>query len=180
MQRDEYRALVNEAARKRVKGGLSGCAAAVEYLRKQLDRVVERDDRWDIYGLIASEYELVADHAQSSATYAERAKEFPDNPVSLATLAEAAARAGRPPSEVVDIVDRALALAIKQDRLVRVVLRTRAEIAHMCSDKLLMEDTVRRLINDGAATRVEDIATPGFVKQLAENMGIDPYLIARL
>jgi len=180
MQREKYRGLVDELARKRAAGGVQGCIAAVAFLREQLRGMADKNDRWDIYGLTASEYELIDDHAHSAVVYAERAKEFPENPMSHATLAEAAARAGNPQVEIVNTIDRALSLALGQDRFVRAVLRARAEIAYRLCDKPLMEDTARKLISDGGRARAEDIGSPQLVKELAERMGIDASLVAQL
>lgn len=177
MQREQYRKMVDEVSTRRALGGMQ---AAIGFLREQLRNVVDRNDAWDIYGLMASEYELVNDDSQSAVVYAERAREFPDNPMSHATLAEAAARAGSPITEVVNAIECALGLALSQDRFVRAVLRSRATIACRLADKPLMEDTVKRLISDAGRARAEDIGSPQLVKQLAEKMGIDSTLVARL
>ncbi len=180
MDRDQYQSLTDEAARRRSTGSRAGCEAAVSFLREQLDRFTDGPDRWDIYGLIAAEYELADDRETSVKIHALRSQEFPLEPMSWASQALSEAHAEQSDSQVRASIDRALALATEQNRFVRAVLRTRAEIAYHLSDAAFMEECVQMLLRDAPRLRAEDIAFPRSVAKMAEQMGLDKALLARL
>lgn len=180
MDKNRYRFLVDQLVVKRANGGLPGAAAAVQFLREEMSKLHEKEDRWELYALMAAEYELVNDYASSAMVCAERSREFPHDPLSLASQAVSAARAGVSIREVKSLIESALELATGQDRFVRSVLRSQAEIAYHLKDAALMEQTVRLIISDGNRKRIEDIGKPQAVKQMAEALGIDAELTARL
>jgi tetratricopeptide (TPR) repeat protein len=130
--------------------------AGVVFLEGELAKTGDPLDRMALYQLICREYAVVEQFDRELDVMRKAAVEFPNEPVPWISLAARLSYDQETIKEAQQFIERGLEIAIRNDRFVRYALGTRARIASRIGDYPLLEETVRRLIEDAPKIRTED------------------------
>jgi hypothetical protein len=131
-------------------------SAGVALLKEKLIEAKAPLDRAALYQLLAQEYAMAGLVDQEIGTMRKAAAEFVNEPTPWISLAARLSLDEATLAESKEVIEQALAIAVKNDRFVRYALGTRARIANKLQAHELLADTIRKLIDDAATKRVED------------------------
>ena len=128
---------------------------SVEYLEKELMKS-SKDDKAALYPLLLSECSYARNEKLGLHFLRQQAKDLPDDPLPLTSLATDLARNAGTLGEALALAAKAVALAQKQNRQVKYSLTCQARIALEAHNYQVFSDALRGLIADARNTRAED------------------------
>ncbi len=129
---------------------------SVEYLEKELMKSSSKDDKAALYPLLLSECSYARNEKLGLHFLRQQAKDLPDDPLSLTSLAADLAHNAGTRDEALVLAAKAVALAQKQNRQVKYSLTCQARIALEAHNYQVFSDALRGLIADARNTRAED------------------------
>lgn len=152
---------------------------SIDYVEKEVAKATSKDDKAALYPLLLSECSYARNEKLALHFLRQQVKDFPDDPLSLTSLATGLARDTSTRSEALALAAKAVALAKKQNRQVRYSLTCQARIALDVGDYQIFNDALRGLLADAGNSRDED---HGFEFDFLEHVDsgrADQQLIAR-
>ncbi len=160
MTDEEFAGLRAEVAQRRVqrcqsKFGL--IPASVEYLQSVLAGELSEDDRADVYTILVSECSKARNDQLYIDVLRHRAVDLANDPLSHIGLAfRLALMEPTCKREALDIADKALDLAKKQNRQIRFCATYLARIGLMIDDYVVLQRAIEELVADAGRERLED------------------------
>lgn len=129
---------------------------SIDYVEKEVAKVMSMDDKAALYPLLLSECSYARNEKLALHFLRQQAKDLPDDPLSLTSLASGLARDTSTRSEAMALAAKAVALAKKQNRQIRYSLTCQARVAVEVGDYQIFNDALRGLLADAGNARSED------------------------
>jgi hypothetical protein len=159
MNSQDFLAIKNqlpELRKKLVESPAGRIPKSIQHLDKAIANASLRDDKAALYTLVLSECSRFKNDELTVRFLRQQARDLPDNPFSLTSLATGLARNQSTQSEALKLAAQAVALARKQDRQVKYSLTCQVRVALEVGDYKVVNEALRKLIEDAGNRRAED------------------------
>ena len=133
--------------------------ASVDFLRRELDKPISKEDRYGIYALLLSECSTARNDELYFFYLRRQVQDFPGDPLPLCSLAAhlAIRKSGdKEKHEAISTAKRAVELAIEKGRLVRYAATNLARTALWVDDYDALHRALAVLISEAGQKREED------------------------
>ena len=157
----------------------AGTPKTIIYLQSLILTTDDKDDRFDLAGLLCMEFTRYNMHSDATRTLENLAREFSDDPVAWIGLAEHLIFGEEDYDRALTVSRIAIECARNAGRFVRDAYQNLARAARGIGDYDLLEDTLVSLLRIRTLSRRGDVVPEDdFIKDLPEG-AIDPKVLNR-